>query len=158
MFRIQNPDTKEWFYASQQRLPKDVPGINASNAVMMGNVRAISWTEDGWPVVSPERYANVPKTTITEQSLLGTWEQITLKYQIYVMQKPVNVILTSDKKVSGDVTGTWSFDAVKSILTINGNNYNVADAWDWEASTRKVTITYAGLTPAGLSVWAKKVL
>ena len=29
-----------WFYASQGRLPKDVPGINASNAIMMGTYAA----------------------------------------------------------------------------------------------------------------------
>jgi hypothetical protein len=31
-------------YASQTRLPEGVPGINVSNAVMMGHVRAIQWT------------------------------------------------------------------------------------------------------------------
>src|SRR5687768_15853861 len=31
---FRNPDSKEWFYASQARLPKDIPGINVSNAVM----------------------------------------------------------------------------------------------------------------------------
>jgi arabinan endo-1,5-alpha-L-arabinosidase len=38
---------------------------------MMGHVRTIQWTEDGWPTLAPERYAAVPKTTITEQSLVG---------------------------------------------------------------------------------------
>lgn len=33
-----------WFYSSQGRLPKDIPGINSSNAVMMGHVRSIRWT------------------------------------------------------------------------------------------------------------------
>jgi arabinan endo-1,5-alpha-L-arabinosidase len=154
---FQNPDTKEWFYASQGRLPKDVPGINASNALMMGQVRSIQWTEDGWPVVSPERYAAVPVSVITEQSLVGNWEQITMQYQYGAIQHSASVVLTSDKKVSGSVSGSWSYDAGKKLLTINGNKYNVTDAWDWEASTRKVTITYAGLTPAGISVWAKKL-
>jgi arabinan endo-1,5-alpha-L-arabinosidase len=154
---FQNPDTKEWFYASQGRLPKDVPGINASNALMMGQVRSIQWTEDGWPVVMPERYAAVPKSTITEQSLVGNWEQITLQYQYQVIQHSASVVLTADKKVSGSVTGGWSFDAAKNLLDINGNKYIVTDAWDWEAATRKVTLTYAGLTPSGVSIWAKKL-
>lgn len=154
---FQNPDTKEWFYASQGRLPKDVPGVNASNALMMGQVRSIQWTEDGWPVVMPERYAAVPKSTITEQSLVGNWEQITLQYQYQVIQHAVSVTLSADKKVSGGVTGGWSFDATTKLLNINGNKYIVTDAWDWEAATRKVTLTYAGLTPSGVSVWAKKL-
>jgi arabinan endo-1,5-alpha-L-arabinosidase len=51
-----------------------------SNAIMMGHVRKILWTDDGWPVVLPERYANVPQTIITDSDLVGTWEHITLNY------------------------------------------------------------------------------
>lgn len=154
---FQNPDTKEWFYASQARLPIGVAGINVSNAVMMGQVRSIQWTEDGWPVVMPERYAAVPKTTITEQSLIGIWEQIILQYQYQTMQTSSNVTLSADKKVNGSVTGTWSYNSIKGILTINGNNYIVIDAWDWETIPRKVTLAYAGLSSTGRSVWAKKI-
>ncbi len=154
---FQNPETKEWFYASQGRLPPDVPGINVSNAVMMGHIRAIQWTPDGWPAVSPERYAAVPKTGINEQSLVGSWEQITMQYQYKVIQKPVSVVLTADKKVSGGVTGTWSYDNAKALLDINGNKYTVADAWDWEAVPRKVTITWSGFTSNGRPVWGKKI-
>ena len=154
---FQNPDTKQWFYASQARLPKNVPGINASNAVMMGNVRAINWTADGWPVVQPERYAAVPKTTITESSIVGKWEQITLNYQYGTMQQSVKMMLTADKKITGDISGGWAYDAVKGTININGTICTLADAWDWEASPRNVTITYSGLTAAGVSIWAKKV-
>ena len=154
---FQNPDTKQWYYASQARLPKDVPGINASNALMMGQVRAIKWTEDGWPVVDAERYAAVPETTISDASFIGTWEQITMNYQYAVIQKSVTIYLTADKKVSGAVTGTWSYDSTNKTLTVNGIKCKVSDAWDWEASTRVVTLTYSGLTAAGVPVWGKKI-
>jgi arabinan endo-1,5-alpha-L-arabinosidase len=154
---FQDPISKNWFYASQARLPKDVPGINASNAVMMGHVRSIRWSEDGWPVVDPERYAAVPATAITEQSLYGSWEQISMKYQYQTQQKPSYITLKTDKTIAGATTGTWSYDKTKSLLTINGIQFNVADAWDWEASPRRTTITFSGYTSAGLPVWAKKV-
>ncbi|MFV8324480.1 arabinan endo-1,5-alpha-L-arabinosidase [Flavobacterium sp. ZS1P14] len=154
---FQNPDTKEWFYSSQARLPEGVPGINVSNAIMMGHIRAIQWTEDGWPVIAPERYAAVPKTTITEASFIGSWEQITMNYQYKTIQKSVTIYLTADKKVSGGSTGTWSYDSTNEVLTVNGNKCKVSDAWDWESATRKVTITYSGLTPGGLPVWGKKI-
>ncbi len=32
-----------WFYTSQGRFPEDVPGINASNAIMMEHVRSLRW-------------------------------------------------------------------------------------------------------------------
>jgi len=154
---FQNPDTKQWYYASQARLPEGVAGIAVSNAVMMGHVRAIQWTEDGWPVVEAERYAGVPATTITEASFIGTWEQITMNYQYKTMQKAGTIYLTADKKVSGDATGTWSYDSTKKVLTVNGVKCNVSDAWDWELSTRKVTLSYSGYTASGLPVWGKKV-
>ena len=154
---FQNPDTKQWFYASQARFPKDVPGINVSNALMMGNVRAINWTNEGWPVVQPERYAAVPKTTITEQSLVGKWEQITLNYQYGTIQNSMKLVLTADKKITGNITGGWVFDAVNGTININGTICTLADAWDWEAIPRNVTLTYSGLTSAGVSIWGKKV-
>ncbi|MNE86404.1 hypothetical protein D3C80_1835010 [compost metagenome] len=73
------------------------------------------------------------------------------------MQKAVTIFLTADKKVSGDITGTWSYDPSKKIATINGVKCNVVDAWDWESATRKVTLSYTGINSAGLAVWGKKV-
>lgn len=154
---FQNSETKQWFYTSQARLPEGVTGINVSNAVMMGQVRGIQWTEEGWPVVEAERYAAVPTTTITENNFIGTWEQIKMNYQYKTIQRANTIYLTADKKVTGDLTGTWSFDSAKKILTVNGIKCNVTDAWDWESATRKVTLSYSGLSTDGLPVWGKKV-
>ena len=114
-------------------------------------------TPDGWPVVDPERYAAVPETNLTEASFIGTWEQITMNYQYAVIQKSVTIYLTADKKVSGAVTGTWSYDSANKVLTVNGISCKVSDAWDWEAATRAVTLTYSGLTASGVPVWGKKL-
>ena len=124
---------------------------------MMGNIRAIQWTADGWPVVQPERYAGVPKTVITDASIVGSWEQITLRYQYAVQQKSSVLVLSADKKVSGDVTSTWSYDSATRLLTINGVVCMVTEAWDWEAPVRKVTLTYSGINSAGVTIWAKKI-
>ncbi len=154
---FQDPATKQWYFSSQGRLPENVPGINVSNAVMMGHVRAMNWTDDGWPVVDPERYAAVPATTISESSFVGTWEQITMNYQYRTLQKSVTINLTADNKVSGGLTGSWSYNSANKTLTINGVKCKVSDAWNWEATTRKVTLTYSGLTGSGRPVWGKKV-
>ena len=154
---FQDPVTKKWYYASQGRLPKDVPGINVSNAVMMGHVRNIQWTEDGWPVVMPQRYAAVPDSNISDQSLAGGWEQISMQYQYQVIQRSSQLFLSADKKVTGAVTGTWSYDPAKKLLSINGNKYNVEEAWDWEVHPGKLTLTYSGLSSSGRPVWGKKI-
>ncbi|UOB16493.1 arabinan endo-1,5-alpha-L-arabinosidase [Abyssalbus ytuae] len=153
---FQDPSTQQWYYASQARLPENVPGINVSNAVMMGHVRKIHWTDDGWPVVAPERYAGVPQEEITESDLTGRWEQITMEYQYKTMQESVALILNDNHTISGEVSGTWSFDSGSNTLTVNDVDLILEQSWDWEASIRKVTLTYTGLTPSGRPVWGKK--
>jgi len=155
---FKNPDTGKWFYSSQARLPKNIQGINASNAVMMGHVRKLYWTENGWPVVAPERYAGVPDTTsITEAEIVGTWEEITLEYQYQTMQTSYRVVFNEDNTLGGALDGTWKYDEATNMLTVNGKKLTVNNAWDWEVSPRKTTITYAGLNSAGRSIWGKKV-
>ncbi|MDW7695740.1 arabinan endo-1,5-alpha-L-arabinosidase [Flammeovirgaceae bacterium SG7u.132] len=154
---FQDPDTKEWFYSSQARLPEGVPGINVSNAVMMGHVREIKWTEDGWPVLAPERFAGVPDTTLTQADMAGLWEQITMEYQYQTIQNSGYVTLGSDGSVKGELSGTWSFDAASNTITVGGVKCQVFEAWDWEALPRRRTITYSGLTSSGKPVWGKKV-
>ena len=154
---FQNPHTGEWYYSSQGRLPENVPGINVSNAVMMGHVREIYWTEDGWPVVAPERYAGVPDVSFTSEDIEGVWEEITLQYQYRGMQTSYEVVFKPDGTLGGSLDGSWSFDEGSQVLTVNGNELIVDSAWDWEASPRKTTITYAGLDSSGRSVWGKKL-
>jgi arabinan endo-1,5-alpha-L-arabinosidase len=154
---FQDPDSGKWFYSSQGRLPPNAGNINASNAVMMGHVREIYWTEDGWPVVAPQRYANVPDVVITEEDIIGTYEEITLAYQYQVMQSSYNVVLNEDNSLGGQISGTWSFNEESQILTINGTDLIVDSAWDWEVAPRRTTITYAGISNQGFSIWGKKV-
>src|SRR5699024_671301 len=106
---FKNPEIGQWFYASQARLPRNVGGINASNAVMMGHVRKVYWTDDGWPVVAPERYAGVPQQPIAEEDIIGTWEEITMKYQYQTMQTSYEVIFKEDHTLGGDLDGSWSY-------------------------------------------------
>ncbi|PKD19690.1 arabinan endo-1 5-alpha-L-arabinosidase [Salegentibacter salinarum] len=154
---FQDPESDQWFYSSQGRLPEGVSGINASNAIMMGHVRKIEWTSDGWPVVSPQRFADVPQTEITSEDINGTWEVITLEYEYQGIQESSDVVFHEDNTVTGAINGSWSFDESSGILTVNDHELIVDEAWDWEASPRRTTITFTGLNEAGRSLWGKKV-
>ena len=153
---VKDDTTGKWYFSSQGRLPENVPGINVSNAVMMGQVREIEWTTDGWPVVSPERYAGVPQTEITAEKLVGAWEIINMNYQYRVMQTSVSVSLNANGTVGGDMTGTWTYDSAAKAVTINGIECKVFDSWDWEASPRKVTLAISGYNAEGKPLWGKK--
>ncbi|HZL10623.1 MAG TPA: arabinan endo-1,5-alpha-L-arabinosidase [Prolixibacteraceae bacterium] len=154
---FQNPDTKQWYYTSQARLPENVPGVNASNYVMMGHVREILWTEDGWPVVSPERYAAVPQLPLDAAAVAGNYEVIILDYQYKTMQKSGMLRIVSNGTASGILSGTWTLDADKKIIQIGNQKLFVNDGYNWEGSPRKATLVLSGLTATGRSVWGKMI-
>ncbi len=146
-----------WYFASQGRLPAGTGGNAYSNAVMMGHVRKIRWTEDGWPVVMPERYAAVPDVPIKEAELVGNWEVITLKYKYAAMNTSQTLTLTPGHETSGVLPGTWSWDGENKILTIGNQKLMVEREVDWEATPRHHTLVCAGLNANGESIWGKKI-
>lgn len=152
-----------WFYSSQGRLPENVPGVNESNAVMMGHVRSIRWTEDGWPLVMPERYGAVPQVPITEGELIGDWEMIQMSSN-HPGQQYASAIMTlsADHKITeGTWKGaSWSYDAENQVLTANGVKLYLQREVDWEMIPRTPTIVFAGYHQSNgvwRTDWGKKV-
>lgn len=141
-----------WYYASQGRLPESI-----DNAIMMGHIRSIRWTSDGWPVVMPERYGAVPAVEITESELIGTWEHIDLSYSYGVQKTAETITLGEDYKVNGgNFDGqTWIYDAANQRLKIGTVELCLQRETDWEASPRTHTLVYAGYDGTG-TYWGKK--
>ena len=155
-----NDGKGNWYYASQQRFPENYKGNANSNALMLGGVRSIIWTSDGWPLVLPERYAGIIQKAITETELLGDWQHINLAYHYKKQDASVAMTLGSDHKVrSGWKAGkAWTFDASKNVLTIDNERFYLRRELDWEANPRKETIVYVGLSKDGKTTyWGKKV-
>ena len=146
-----------WYYASQGRYPENVAGNPYSNALMMGHVRSIRWTESGWPVVMPERYGAVPQVAITEDELVGNWEHIDLSYSYGKQKESSTMTLAADHTITAGSWkgGTWSYNADKQILTANGVELCLQRETVWEASPRTHTIVYAGYTNSK-TYWGKK--
>lgn len=163
---FQKHDSDEWFYCSQGRLPVNVGGNAYSNAIMMGHVRRIVWCpsspdkpDDLWPIALPERYAGLPSgDAVTKDELVGTWEHIDLAYQYGKQDTSRNLVLKADGTMSGALTGSWSFDAGKQLLTLGDVAAVVSREADWEASPRVATIVYAGVSSEKVATyWGKKV-
>lgn len=152
-----------WFYSSQGRLPENVPGVNESNAVMMGHVRSIRWTEGGWPLVMPERYGAVPQVPITEGELIGDWEMIQMSSNNPVQQYASAIMtLSADHKITEGTWkgGSWSYDAENQVLTANGVKLYLQREVDWEMIPRTPTIVFAGYHQSNgvwRTDWGKKV-
>ncbi|WP_439694815.1 arabinan endo-1,5-alpha-L-arabinosidase [Mucilaginibacter sp. AW1-7] len=151
----------QYFMAHQGR-----PGVNSY--FMDLHVRKISWTPDGWPVVSPERYANVAQTAIANADVVGTYEKITLGYHIVPgygteqtnpdFQVATTFKLDAAGTIDGSATDTWTYASPYITLKYAaGATYKlkVERERDWENKVSS-TLIFTGLDNIGTAVWGKK--
>ena len=151
----------QYYMAHQGR-----PGVNSY--YMDLHVRRIFWTADGWPIVSPERYANVPQSAIARTDLVGNYEQIVLGYRVVPgyaneqtspdFQVAASLTLGADGTINGDANSTWTYTApVLQMKWANGytDKVIVSQERDWENKVTS-TIVFTGLNNAGTAIWGKK--
>jgi arabinan endo-1,5-alpha-L-arabinosidase len=158
---------KGQFYILNQGRP------SAIASMMDLHVKKIYWTSSGWPVLSPERYANpgiMPR--ITTESLAGTWEEILLNENkaggisndlpdsitkatpSTFLCKPSTLIFNANGTISP--SGSWSYDGTNLNIVKGGYTYSVTVDWEWDWENGCATLIYAGLRSDGRSYWGKK--
>jgi arabinan endo-1,5-alpha-L-arabinosidase len=131
------------------------------------HIRKLFWTPDGWPVVSPERYAWEDNSTVAKDSIIGNWEQINFTYHVVPgyaneqtnpdLQSSVPLTITADGKLNSDAGSTWSYNAPwLQFNWVNGTTDKVfvQKGRDWE--NKKNTIIFTGLDNTGSITWGKK--
>lgn len=154
-------DQGQFYMAHQGRA-----GVNKYFMVM--HVRKIFWTEDGWPIVSPQRYAGTEQTPVTREELIGTWEHIVLGYEVVPgyaeeqispnFQEATSLVLNNDGTANSDVSGTWTYEAPWIEFTwANGyiDKVIVERGRDWE-NQEADALVFTGLNNEGTAVWGKK--
>jgi arabinan endo-1,5-alpha-L-arabinosidase len=147
------------------------------NHMMVLHVRKLYWTPDGWPVVSPERYAALPYKSIKKRLLIGQWEIITLseiadssqlwqgqirwggwRYDTAFFNNYHRIELLEDGAIS-QWPGFSRWDYSDNLLQVWGNKdtlrLRVDNEWDWEQ--KRATIIFTGLNKHGFSVWGKRL-
>lgn len=156
-------DEGQYYMAHQGR-----PGENSFFMVL--HVRKIHWTENGWPIVSPERYANVAQTEILESDLVGNYEQIVFGYRVVPgyaneqlsadFQFSENLELMANGTIDGESANTWTYEApwLNISLDDGATTYKlyVERGRDWENSIES-TILFSGLDDNGTAIWGKKI-
>lgn len=129
------------------------------------HVRKMLWTQDGWPVVSPERYDGETVQKIPKGSIAGEWEQIVHEKLIdgQVDSEPLT-LLKNGKIGSGEEKDYWEFDGDHTITlfwhdadgsVIAKETALLLPAWDWELN--KPTLVFTGLNEQGTAVWGKQI-
>lgn len=157
-----NDDEGNFYISHQGR-----PGIDRFCMVLHN--RKLHWTTDGWPIASPERFAGVEQTTVTEGELVGNYEQIILGYNVVPgfastqtspdFQTAINLTINADGTLNNN-EGNWTYDG-DSWLTLSWSNgytdvVHVDRGRDWENKVES-TILFSGLNNDGTAIWAKKI-
>lgn len=149
-----------YFFASQAR-----PSIN--RFFMDLHVRKIFWTQDGWPVVSPQRYAWEDNSAVAADSIIGNWEQIIFGYRVVPgyadeqtspdLQTAISLNISANGSLNGDANSKWTYNAPWLEMKWS-NGYTdkvfVQKGRDWES--KKNTIIFSGLNNTGTAIWGKK--
>lgn len=160
----------EFFLAHQGRLSPD-------NHLMDLHVREVKWTNDGWPVVSPERFSGKSTKTFSKADLFGNWEIIVIdaskkhrkleagqilwgeNHLIEDEQCRSKIISLSSKgSISGEMKGRWSYANKTISLQWSKNDIvsvTVFVGHDWENETE--TLLFTGIDHKGRSVWGKRI-
>ncbi len=124
------------------------------------HVRKMVFTDEGWPVVSPERYAGEQEQPIPETELLGNWEYLPIDPGNNGMQHARTGLRfePNGRLTFGGETGTWKLMQPDSLHFKLGRNPEVSarvlPAWDWENDDP--TLVFTGLDADGLAVWGKR--
>ena len=149
------------------------------NLMMVLHARKIFWTEDGWPVVSPERYAAMEQTPVKKEDISGAWEIIHLSaikdtvtlwqgqippggwhYDTTMFNNSKLVEFLPDGKIQGsNEFESWKLAGDKLLLAKEGGQKEasviLSHGWDWENDAP--TILFTGLAEDGFSLWGKQV-
>lgn len=163
-------DDGRFFMFHQARLSPD-------NQLMVLHVRQIFFNTDGWPVVSPERYAATKSATIHRKEIVGQWEIIRIQEPQHkraleagqilwgeggLNEKELNVSSFYSFREDGtfEEGGAWIFNSDKKTLDIRIGeevikNLIIFAGHDWE--NQKETILFTGLDSKGRSVWGKRI-
>ncbi|WP_273334196.1 arabinan endo-1,5-alpha-L-arabinosidase [Dictyoglomus turgidum] len=147
-------DGDNWYIVHHAR-----PALNKN--WMYLHIRRMLWTNDGWPVVSPERYAGEIIQEVPQELVIGTWERIVLDPYDKVQSQSKRLILQKDGTfVFGDRKGTWEFTSPNNLSLIwrdsnEKENLLVLASWDWE--NWRPTLVFTGLNSRGIAIWGKKI-
>lgn len=149
-----------YFIAHQGR-----PGVD--KFYMDLHVRKLYWTNDGWPVASPERYAWEKDSLISQADITGEWEQIILGYTVVPgyaneqtspdFQQSVSLTIDANGSLNGNTANSWVYAAPwLELRWANGftDKVFVQKGRDWE--NKKNTIIFTGLNNTGTAIWGKK--
>lgn len=124
------------------------------------HIHKVLWTSDGWPVMSPCRYAGEREQKVTREDLLGDYERI--RFQPMLPQGVLNSVpmeLRPDGSIRmGNLRGCWELfgdNLLRMTVGPHREEHRVIPGWDWE--NWEPTLGITGIDDQGVCVWMKKI-
>ena len=111
--------------------------------------------EDGWPVVSPYRYAGEELGTVEEAVIPGVYKLVNHMHDISAKIKEAqDIILEADHKISGSYEGTWELKGDHgAVIVLDGVEYRGEWIVEWDQFGCKNVVTFTALSGEGCAVW-----
>jgi arabinan endo-1,5-alpha-L-arabinosidase len=121
-------------------------------------VHQFYFNTDGWPVVSPYRYAGETAAASTEDEQAGEYKVIFHLRDINVKQhESVKMALLEDGSVQGAQTGAWkSLNGRDMEIMLDGITYKGVFAGAFDSQQRKWTMTFTTLSSDGAALWGSR--
>ena len=137
-------ESKDWFYM---------------------HVRKILWSDNGWPMVSPERYAGEEEQELPADVVLGKWDTIILQKYDIGQSNSNEITILKDGKLKDMEEGSWELNEDNTMILNLVNkeksesyifNCKLIPSWDWE--NNKNTVVFTGIDENGIAIWGKSIL
>lgn len=124
-------------------------------------VHEMHMNSEGWPVVSPYRYAGMESDSVqvTEQSAAGSYKWVNHGKDITAEIKSSQIVqFATNGQVTGAVTGTWSLlEDNKVRITSNNVVYEGVFTQEWDADSQQNVLTFSALSSSGVAVWGSQM-
>ncbi len=145
---IFEPDTGRWFIVFHTRFAS---GGEAFTAM----VHQMYFNADGWPVLSPLRYAGETPAPVARDKRTGLYKAVFHQRDINKTEhSSVPLRLNADGSVTGDVSGAWTCEEGSAVtLTLDGAEYNGVMGTALDAAQKKWVTFFTALDASGAAVW-----
>lgn len=121
-------------------------------------VHQMYFNQDGWPIVSPYRYAGETQQASQPAEQAGDYKVILHLRDINKTQHLSSAVsLHQDGTVTGTYSGTWvCADGIKMQITIDGVVYTGMFAQAFDSTQFKWTLCYTATSAEGAAVWGSR--
>ncbi|REJ04188.1 glycoside hydrolase family 43 [Microbacterium bovistercoris] len=113
---------------------------------------------DGWPVVSPMRYAGETAGKVRRADVAGTWQLVNLGKEITAAAaQAAPVTLDTTGRITGSVRGSWKLTGQHTAtLSIDGERYVGVFAPIWDPDLKAWSTGLTAVSASGVTVWARR--